>query len=135
LKCSAAICFATFIHQPLQHFLLLQDKASFQLIGGMIAENIFHHPQLLQESEVLASMYCPCLTGKSVSRNIKLIRPRISAWYYTRFYSKPYELICVRATPLVRQNGFGPAFLLRLLRLVEGTAKTNTCQRKITHKW
>jgi len=31
---------------------------------------------------------------------------------------------------LALQNGFDPAFLLSLLRL-EGTAKPNTCQRKV----
>ncbi len=94
----------------------------------MITENVFHHPQLLQNSKVLASMYCSCLTGESISRSIQLvfllgIRPGFS--------SKPYELICVRATPLVRQNAFGPALVLRLLRLIEGTAKPNTCQTKM----
>jgi hypothetical protein len=29
------------------------------------------------------------------------------------------------------QNGFGPAFLHNLLRLVKGTAKWNTCQRRV----
>jgi hypothetical protein len=32
---------------------------------------------------------------------------------------------------LAQQNGFGPAFLHSLLRLVKGTAKPNTCQRKV----
>jgi hypothetical protein len=29
------------------------------------------------------------------------------------------------------QNGLGPAYMLSLPRLVEGTAKPNTCQRKV----
>jgi hypothetical protein len=32
---------------------------------------------------------------------------------------------------LALQNGFGPAFLHSLLRLVKGTAKPNTCQRRV----
>jgi hypothetical protein len=32
---------------------------------------------------------------------------------------------------LAQQNGFGPAFLYNLLRLVKGTAKPNTCQRRV----
>jgi len=32
---------------------------------------------------------------------------------------------------LAQQNGFGPAFLHSLLRLVEGTAKLHTCQRRV----
>jgi hypothetical protein len=31
---------------------------------------------------------------------------------------------------LTQQNGFGPEFLHSLLRLVEGTAKPNTCLRR-----
>jgi hypothetical protein len=32
---------------------------------------------------------------------------------------------------LAQQNGFGPAFLHGLLRLVKGAAKPNTCQRRV----
>jgi hypothetical protein len=32
---------------------------------------------------------------------------------------------------LAEQNGFGQAFLHSLLRLVKGTSKPNTCQRKV----
>jgi hypothetical protein len=32
---------------------------------------------------------------------------------------------------LAQQNGFGPAFLHSLLRLVKGTTKPNTCQRRV----
>jgi hypothetical protein len=32
---------------------------------------------------------------------------------------------------LAQQNDFGPAFLHALLRLVKGTAKPNTCQRRV----
>jgi len=32
---------------------------------------------------------------------------------------------------LAQQNGFGPAFLDSLLRLVKVTAKPNTCQRRV----
>jgi hypothetical protein len=32
---------------------------------------------------------------------------------------------------LAQQNDFGPQFLHSLLRLVKGTAKPNTCQRRV----
>jgi hypothetical protein len=32
---------------------------------------------------------------------------------------------------LTQQNDFGPAFLHSLLRLVTGTAKPDTCQRRV----
>jgi hypothetical protein len=32
---------------------------------------------------------------------------------------------------LAQQNGFGPAFLLKFLRLLKGTTKLNTCQRRV----
>jgi hypothetical protein len=32
---------------------------------------------------------------------------------------------------LAQQNGFGPAFLHSLLKLVKGTAKPNTCQTRV----
>jgi hypothetical protein len=36
-----------------------------------------------------------------------------------------------RHASLAQQNGFGPAFLHSLLKLVEGTAKLHTSQRRV----
>jgi len=37
----------------------------------------------------------------------------------------------LKQASLVQQNGFGPAFVHSLLRLVNGTGKPNTCQREV----
>jgi len=47
----------------------------------------------------------------------------LSMWLYKRKLSEEKS----KHASLAQQNGFGPAFLHRMLRLVKGTAKPNTC--------